>query len=49
MGWDVKSPPRSQSKYGLMGSSTRTGNFVWERSQEQKDVLFWIGHLPSAH
>ena len=40
MGLEVKNPLRAQSKYGLLGSSARTGKFFIGGSQEQKDVLF---------
>ena len=30
MGWEVKNPPRAQSKYGLMRSSAKTGKFLLE-------------------
>ena len=34
MGKEVKNPLRAQSKYGLIGSSARTGNFFIGGSQE---------------
>ena len=34
MGQEVKNPLRAQSKYGLMGSSAKTGNFFFRRSPE---------------
>ena len=36
MGLEVKNPLRAQSKYGLMGSSAKTGKFFIRGSQEQK-------------
>ena len=35
MGQEVKNLLRTQSKYGLMGSSTKTGKKNFRRSQEQ--------------
>ena len=34
MGQEVKNPLRAQSKYGLMGSSAKTGNFFFQGSPE---------------
>ena len=34
MGYEVKNPLRAQSKYGLMGSSAKIGNFFIRGSQE---------------
>ena len=34
MAWEVKNPLRAQSKYGLMESSAKIGNFVIGASQE---------------
>ena len=34
MGQEVKNPLRAQSKYGLMGSSAKTGKFCFRGSQE---------------
>ena len=34
MGWEVTNPLRVQSKYGLMGSSAKIGNFFIGGSQE---------------
>ena len=34
MGWEVKNPLRAQSKYGLVGSSAKIGNFFIRGSQE---------------
>ena len=34
MGQEVKNPLRAQSKYGLMGSSAKTGNFFFRGSPE---------------
>ena len=58
MGEEVKNPLRAQSKYGLMGSSAKTGKFFIRGSQEQKrctflvqniKVPFGIGHPPPTH
>ena len=55
MGEEVKNPLRAQSKYGLMGSSAKTGNFFYWRLT---GALFWvknikvpfgIGHPPPTH
>ena len=35
MGQEVKNLLRAQSKYGLMGSSTKTGKKIFDGSQEQ--------------
>ena len=35
MGQEVKNVVRAQSKYGLMGSSAKTGKKFFQRSQEQ--------------
>ena len=35
MGWDVKNVVRAQSKYGLMGSSAKTGKKIFRGSQQQ--------------
>ena len=40
MGYEVKNPLRAQSKYGLMGSSTKTGKFFIRGSQERKRCTF---------
>ena len=40
MGLEVKNPLRAQSKYGLMGSSAKTGKFVIGGSQERKRCTF---------
>ena len=34
MGWEVKNPLRAQSKYGLMGSSAKTGKKIFRGSPE---------------
>ena len=34
MGQEVKNPPRAQSKYGLMGSSAKTGKKIFRGSPE---------------
>ena len=52
---EVKNPFSSQSKYGLMGSSVKTGDIFIGGSQEQNrwiqniKVPFGIGHLPPTH
>ena len=40
MGQEVKNPLRAQSKYGLMGSSAKTGKFFIRGSQERKRCTF---------
>ena len=40
MGLDVKNPLRAQFKYGLMGSSAKTGKNFIRGSQEQKRCTF---------
>ena len=40
MGLEVKYPLRAQSKYGLLGSSAKTENFLLEGHRSEKDVLF---------
>ena len=40
MGKEVKNPLRAQSKYGLMGSSAKTGKFFIRGSQERKRCTF---------
>ena len=49
MGQEVKNPLRAQSKYGLMGSSAKTGNFFFEGHQSTFYIKmpFGIGHLPT--
>ena len=51
MGQEVKNPLRAQSKYGLMGSSAKTGNFFFEghRSFFCIKMPFGIGHPPPTH
>ena len=51
MGQEVKNLLRAQSKYGLMGSSAKTGNFFFEghRSTFCIKVPFGIGHPPPTH
>ena len=48
MGQEVKNLLRAQSKYGLMGSSTKTGKNFFEghRSTFCIKVPFGIGHPP---
>ena len=40
MGKEVKNPLRAQSKYGLMGSSEKTGKSFIRGSQERKRCTF---------
>ena len=53
MGKEVKNPLRAQSKYGLMGSSAKTGNFFYWRVTgallcvKNIKVPFGIGHPPT--
>ena len=49
MGQVVKNPLRAQSKYGLMGSSTKTGKTFFEghRSTFGIKMTFGIGHPPT--
>ena len=51
MGQEVKNPLRAQSKYGLMGSSAKTGNFFFEGYQSTFWIKmpFGIGHPPPTH
>ena len=42
MGKEVKNPLRAQSKYGLMGSSAKTGNFFYGRVT---GALFWVKNI----
>ena len=51
MGQDVKNPLRAQSKYGLMGSSAKTGKKFFEghRSTFWIKMPFGIGHPPPTH
>ena len=51
MGQEVKNPLRAQSKYGLMGSSAKTGDFFFEGHQSTfcKKMPFGIGHPSPAH
>ena len=50
MGQEVKNPLRAQSKYGLMGSSAKTGKFFFEGHQSTFCIKmpFGIGH-PHLH
>ena len=50
MGQEVKNPLRAQSKYGLMGSSAKTGKKIFEghRSTFCIKMPFGIGH-PHIH
>ena len=51
MGQEVKNLLRAQSKYSLMGSSAKTGNFFFEghRSTFCIKMPFGIGHPPPTH
>ena len=51
MGQEVKNPLRAQSKYGLMGSSAKTGKIFFEghRSTFWIQMPFGIGHPPPTH
>ena len=51
MGQEVKNPLRAQSKYGLMGSSAKTGKKIFEghRSTFWIKMQFGIGHPPPTH
>ena len=51
MGQEVKNPLRAQSKYGLMGSSAKTGKkfFGSHRSTFCIKMPFGIGHPPPTH
>ena len=51
MGQEVKNPLRAQSKYGLMGSSAKTGKKFFEghRSTFWIKMTFGIGHPPPSH
>ena len=52
MGQEVKNPLRAQSKYGLMGSSAKTGKkffFEGHRSTFWIKMPFGIGHPPPTH
>ena len=50
MGQEVKNPLRAQSKYGLMGSSAKTGNFSFRGSPEHflHKNAFW-DRTPPTH
>ena len=51
MGQEVKNLLRAQSKYGLMGSSAKTGKKIstGQRSNFWIKLSFWIGHPPTIH
>ena len=51
MGQEVKNPQRAQTKYGLMGSSAKTGKKFFEghRSTFWIKMPFGIGHPPPTH
>ena len=51
MGQEVKNPLRAQSKYGLMGSSAKPGNFFFEGHWSTFCIKmpFRIGHPPPTH
>ena len=48
MGWEVKNVVRAQSKYGLMGSSAKTGKKIstGHSSSFWIKLSFGIGHPP---
>ena len=51
MGQEVKNPLRAQSKYGLMGSSAKTGKFCFRGSLEHfldKNAI-WDRTIPNLH
>ena len=41
MGQEVKNPLRAQSKYGLMGSSAKTGKKFFQRVTGAKKMYFF--------
>ena len=49
MGQEVKNPLRAQSKYGVMGSSAKTGKKIFRGSPEHFwiKIPFGIGHPPT--
>ena len=49
MGQEVKNVVRAQSKYGLMGSSAKTGKKIFRRSQQQflDKTVIWDRTPPS--
>ena len=51
MGQEVKTLLRAQSKYGLMGSSAKTGKKIFCRSQEQflDKTVIWDRTPPAIH
>ena len=51
MGQEVKNPLRAQSKYGLMGSSAKTGKHFFQGSPEHflDKMPFVKGHPPPTH
>ena len=51
MGQEVKNPLRAQTKYGLMGSSAKTGKIVFKGHQSTFWIKmpFGIGHPPPSH
>ena len=51
MGQEVKNPLRAHSKYGLMKSSAKTGNFFFKGHQSTFWIKmpFGIGHPPPTH
>ena len=51
MGQEVKNLLRAQSKYGLMGSSAKTGKKIstGHRSSFWIKLSFGIGHPPAIH
>ena len=51
MGREVKNVVRAQSKYGLMGSSAKTGKEIFCGSQEQflDKTVIWDRTPPALH
>ena len=51
MGQEVENPLSAQSKYGLMGSSAKTGKKIFEGHQSTFCIKmpFGIGHPPPTH
>ena len=48
MGWEVKNPLRTQSKYDLMGSSAKRGKVFIGGSQERKRCTLFVQKHKSA-
>ena len=51
MGREVKNVVRAQSKYGLIGSSAKTGKKIFRGSQEQflDKTVIWDRTPPAMH